>query len=148
MFSEECGFFHAKPQGSMKAIPGGVTLLEIVIVIVIVGILGGIGILSTSRTEEKAIDREAKTTLKLIQKAESFYNIENSSYYPSSGCVSSHAQINDNLKVYLPVSVTNWNYTVCSTGCVTATRNGDDGRGWYLKIDTANGDPVSGTGCP
>ena len=123
----------------------GFTLLELLIVVAIIGILASLGFPSYSRAKEKALDKEAKSNLKLIQPAEKGHYLEMNAYYPSSGSESNVTNINNNL--HLSLTTTNWTYTVWSTGCGRATRNGDDGRSWYLTIDDVDSEPDSGTGC-
>jgi len=135
----------------------GFTILELIIVVVLVGILASMGTISFSASKEKAMDKEAISNLKLIQAAEQAYFIDNYSsvileggctYYPCAGTVSDIAAINENLQLSLPTgSKRNWNYTISFSGCITATRNGDDGRSWYLNAaDSSDNTPVS-TGC-
>ena len=124
----------------------GFTLLEVLIVVAIIGILASLAIVNHGKAKEYALDKEAISNLKLIQVAEKGYYLDMSTYYPLSASESNIANINDNLKLYL--TTTNWTYTVWSTGCSRATRNGGDGRSWYLTIADLAGDPDAGAGCP
>lgn len=122
----------------------GFTLLELIIVVVIVGILAAISLPKFGVTKERALDKEAKANLALIQAAEKIYRMEQGSYYPSSGSTSSIADINTNLKVNLPTGVS-WAYTVYSNQ-VTALRGS---RTWTLTYaDTGGIATCTGTGCP
>lgn len=124
----------------------GFTLLELLIVVIIIGILAGLAIPNFGKTKENALDKEAISNLKLIQAAEKWHYLEMTAYYPSSLSESNIDNINNNLK--LSLTTKNWTYTVWSTGCGRATRNGGDGRSWYLTIDDVVGEPDAGTGCP
>lgn len=126
----------------------GFTLLELFIVLIIIGILASLAIPNFGKTKEYTLDKEAISNLKLIQAAEKGHYLDMNTYYPSSGSESNVTNINSNLKVSLPSgSNRSWNYAVWSTGCSRATRNGDDGRSWYLTINDIDGEPNPGPGC-
>ncbi len=130
----------------------GFTLFELLTVIIIIGFVAAMGIPSFSSTREKAADKQAISNLKIMQAAEKAYMLDAGTYYPASGSQGDTATINQNLGFSLPTgSQRLWNYTVYSTGCAQATRNGNDSRSWYLHIDTVavpNNDPDSITVCP
>ncbi|MDP2941557.1 MAG: prepilin-type N-terminal cleavage/methylation domain-containing protein [Candidatus Omnitrophota bacterium] len=114
----------------------GFTLHELIIVMVIAGILVAIGVPSYIGMQEDSHNREAISNLRRLQEAEKFYHVETTNSYYSSSNINN---INTNLTVSLPYDpdpdyVPKWGYTVYSTGCVQATRNGNDGRNWYLPI--------------
>ncbi len=116
----------------------GFTLVELITVLVIIGIIVAFVAPQFAVTKERALDREAKATLALIQAAENIYKMELNSYYPSpAGTISNDTAantdlINANLKLSLPVAGASsaWNYSVNSNapGQATATRNKAGGR--------------------
>jgi len=118
----------------------GFTLIEIIIVIIIVGLLATFALPQYIRTQEKALDNEARANLVLIQAAENIYNTESGSFYASSV----HSDLNSNLSIALPPAGGKWNYSTVITPaagvvpakvCARATRNGGDARTWTL-MDT------------
>ena len=129
----------------------GMTLLEILAIIIIIGILAAIALPNFAPVREKVLDKEASASLKLIQAAEKIYRMETDFYYPYSGTVSDATTINQYLKLSLPTDNTarKWTYSCKGTGCVDATRySGPDSRQWRLQITgSESNEPVSGT-CP
>lgn len=108
----------------------GFTLIELMIVVVIIGILSAIALPNYTNTREKAIDREAKSALKLIQSANKQYFIQGEYYYPVAGSESNLLNINRNLSIDL--SGGHWIYTVTRTVTgfsATAVRSG---RTWTI----------------
>jgi len=127
----------------------GFTLMEMLIVLIIVGVLSTLALVQYGAYKENALDRDAKASLKLIRSAERIYRMESSVYYPSSGSISAIASINTNLKLDLSNTTTrSWNYAVWSTGCARATRNGGNGRSFWIAVNEADGEPNAGAGCP
>ncbi len=134
----------------------GMTLLEILAIIIIIGILAAIALPNFAPVREKALDKEASASLKLIQAAEKIYRLETDFYYPySTGTPVTETditKINQNLKLNLPTDDTSrkWSYSCKSTGggaCGDATRySGPDSRKWYLQV--SGSEPVSGATCP
>lgn len=128
------------------------TLIEILVVIIIIGILASLGLPNFERVREKALDREAKTTLALIRAAERIYKMEEGNYFPSSGTTSEEKaeSLNTNLKLSLPTaSNPKWTYEVDSSGQAMATREGAGGRVWTLESSGSCEEPAcSGTYCP
>ena len=125
------------------------TLMELILVIIIIGVIAAIALPQFTVHKESALDKEAETSLKLIATAEKIYRMDVGGYYPLSGSELSIANINNDLKLSLVASSNRkWDYGTWSTGCARATRYGGDGRSWYLTIDDADGKPDSGEGCP
>ncbi len=129
----------------MKKKLAGITLVELIVVIIITAILASLGVANYGKLTEKALDKEAVITLKLIQAAEKIYNNDYAHYFPSSGSADT-AQINSALRLSAPITSAKWNYAVSDTATVTATRNISGGRAWTLDI--LNEIPTcSGLGC-
>jgi len=124
--------------------------MEILAVIIIIGILAAITLPNLVPVQEKALDKEASASLKLIQDAERFYKLETGSYYFSSATtpVTVIDDINQNLKLSLPKGdYRKWNYSCSSNGCADATRySGPDARTWRLRVD--ENEPTSSAVCP
>jgi len=123
----------------------GLTLIELIVVIIIIGILATLSITHLAR-REPVFDQEAIANLKVLQAAENIYRRENNTYYPYTGSEGNISTINANLNVILPTD--NWNYTVRNTGSSQAQRNGGDARIWCLTIADADGEPDNVVACP
>jgi len=100
------------------------SLLEIIIVVIIVSILASIAFPGMVRMYETNMDKEAMSSLKLIQAAEDSYYLEESEYFETDvGCETnpgfSYADtINSNL--VLRLSTINWEYCVDNIGGFSA----------------------------
>ncbi|MCX5708100.1 MAG: prepilin-type N-terminal cleavage/methylation domain-containing protein [Candidatus Omnitrophica bacterium] len=86
----------------------GFTLLEVIIVTIIIGILAVLGLASFAGPKEQAAEREAQANVKLVSSAEKIYRMEIGEYI---GCTNT-GEVNGFLKLMLPVSDTNWKYSV------------------------------------
>ncbi|MFA6282277.1 MAG: prepilin-type N-terminal cleavage/methylation domain-containing protein [Candidatus Omnitrophota bacterium] len=64
----------------MKIFQKSMTLIEIIMVVVLVGILATIGLVNYRKAIENAKTKEAKSLLLLIQHAEKVYNVEKNDY--------------------------------------------------------------------
>ncbi|MDD5155342.1 MAG: hypothetical protein PHF11_02520 [Candidatus Omnitrophica bacterium] len=136
----------------------GMSLMEILAIIIIIAILAAIALPNFTPIREKVLDKEASASLKLIQAAEKIYRLETDFYYPYPGTTPApdNSAINQNLKLSLPTGDDKkWDYTVKvptstgdpGSGCSSATRySGPDTRRWRLGVDES--EPVANATCP
>ena len=97
-----------------------VTLLEIVIVVILIGIIAAVGLPGLTSMRERAIDKEARANLKLIQAAERIYLMEETLYFPPDG--STEDDIGDiNTELRLSLTEDNWDFAVTGGGTLQAT---------------------------
>jgi len=99
-----------------KALKGdsrGVTLIEILIVLIIVGILASFAFPGYIKMRETAVDKEVKSALKLVQSAQKIYRLERPYFYgdASSGCTTDKSS-EINTILHLDLVNSNWNYCV------------------------------------
>jgi prepilin-type N-terminal cleavage/methylation domain-containing protein len=127
------------------------TLVELLVVTIIIGILGSIALPQFLVTQERALDNEARATLRMIRAAERTLRMETTVYQ----ALAAIANINTTLRLDIPAGATrSWNYLTTATAgtdcCAQATRNGGDGRTFRLRIAGAavDADPVAGGTCP
>jgi Tfp pilus assembly protein PilE len=124
----------------------GLTLVEIMVIVIIIAILASFAMPQYLKTQEKGLDNEAKANLILIQAAENLYITESGSFYGAAGATA-HADLNEELDTNLPPAGGKWNYITKVTAeagavpekvCAQATRNGYDDRSWYImNVDNA-----------
>ncbi|MFH1457898.1 MAG: type II secretion system protein [Candidatus Omnitrophota bacterium] len=133
----------------------GVTLLEMVITVMLIGILGTLGFIQYGNYREEALGKEARANLRLIIAAQRIYKIKTSAYFPAAGGTESNTgTINDNLKVLLSTlagSGRTWDYLVTSSGgstCVQATRFNGPAKTWRFRNNEPGGDPLENATCP
>jgi len=130
----------------------GVTFIELIFVLVIIGILASLALPNYRNIKEQALDKEAKVNLKLIQAAEKIYRMEVGFYYHSIVCPD-NAGINTNLRLSLPTgSSRSWSYqtqTAIERADALRTR-GEVISGRYWSLDITAEEPIctSATGDP
>jgi len=86
----------------------GFTIVELTVVLIVLGILVVLAVGQFSGSREQAVRKEAMANLKLIAAAEKIYKLETTLYANQT----STADLNNNLKLSLPISNPNWNYKV------------------------------------
>jgi len=124
-----------------------VTLMEMLVVIIIIGVLAALALPNFGPFKEKTLEREAKASLSLVRAAEKIYRMENSFYCPDSGTGTIlTSAINTNLKLsFLTGSSRNWDYKIVSTGAndfsARARRVTDPTKVWC--ITDADEDPYT-----
>jgi prepilin-type N-terminal cleavage/methylation domain-containing protein len=127
------------------------TLMELLIVVVIVGILATMGIVSYRRTVVRAHEREAQGNLRLIQQAEEVHFLENNTF---ADCASPpEGGGNDcNNVLHLHLRTVNWSYRVAVNGTdfvVTATPGAGIAEADSYFINRGDADPTPCSGeCP
>ncbi len=140
----------------------GFTLVELMIVVIVIGILSTIGVPQFAITQERALDREAISTLGIIWAAERAYRMEEEEFYPdvASGRISLISNvagdlilINRELRLSIP-AISSWTYTLNRTGVITARRTDGPriGRIWTVSAvagacENPTCSPVGATGC-
>jgi len=122
-----------------------VTLLEILVVVIIIGILAAVALPTLTKSKESALGKEANLTLKLIQDAEQFYHIEHDIYLNFANA----SDANTKLKLYIPAGNTsNWDYKITgadsSNFTAKARRLGYDYRTYCIN---QSADDTYSTGC-
>ncbi|MFA5090470.1 MAG: prepilin-type N-terminal cleavage/methylation domain-containing protein [Candidatus Omnitrophota bacterium] len=130
----------------------GISLLEIIVVVVILGILGGVTFFYYTPAKEHAIGKEARTNLRLILAAEKIYRLETGNYYPPTGNESNATAINANLR--LDVKTDKWGYAIYNNGTSFTAYADRNGTGSYLDCqytimqNATDGEPSAGASCP
>lgn len=132
------------------------TLIEVLIIIIVVGILTALSLPQFSKTREHAIVKEATANLKLIAAAERIYRMEAGAYYPIylvDSPVGSVDDINNNLR--LSLTERNWDYSVetatepASDFTAIAQRKSGPYSSCQYSINQSQDEPVVASGtCP
>ena len=122
----------------------GLTLLEIMIVVIVIGLLATLTIPHFGWRRERSLDDEAEAGLKQMNAAEKFYHLEHAeNYYPATDSQTDISSINLNLK--LDLREDSWDYLCTDSGCVQATRKDAGARTWRMCIDEP--EPVADQTC-
>ncbi len=87
-------------------------MVEVLTVILIISILVTLALPKFGTMKERALDREAKANLRLIQAAEKIYRMELGVFWPPSATPETTVSLNTELK--LDLSPTNWSYQASS----------------------------------
>lgn len=139
----------------MRKTKDAMTLMEIIIVIVLVGILSMAGAVGYRETVLRARDREAQAMLRLLKHAEEVWRVEMNTYI---GCANT-AACNATLRLNLPVPPGGQETWIYSVAPATATNFCAQvaagplgaGAGFSIRRNVTTGldqqDPVAG-GCP
>ncbi len=122
----------------------GFTLNELLVVLIIIGVLVALAMPNFTKTRERALDKEAQTSLRLIQAAEKIYRVKVNTYYPNGGSAT-QADINTNLT--LDLTSQSWLYGISAAGITTFTANATRinplpngwGRNWTITAATDPG---------
>ena len=92
----------------MKKSFKGLSILEVIVVTIIIGILAALGLASFAGPKEQVLNREAQANLKLISSAEKIYRLEFGGYVSLLDV----SEINNNLRLMIPTSNPSWEYKV------------------------------------
>ena len=127
-----------------------VTLMELVIIIIILGILAGLLLPSFKRIRERTMDKEAIAGLQLIYNAERVYMEKHQTPYPPSWIVTNLSWINGNLS--LDLISKNWQFNIGSNSYsyqAQAARTSGPCIGRVWSINASNDTPSClGACCP
>ena len=99
----------------------GITLLELIVVIIIIGILAAFAIPNFYKAIETTKVREAISSLKQIKAGEVIYYNEEYTYWPRGSAESNVAIINRRLRLFLDTGELNWDYYVNATARTSFT---------------------------
>ena len=113
------------------------TLLELVVVAVIIGILVTFAMPAYIGARRRAIDREAQSQLKLIQSAENMVKLETGNYIPCTN----NLTCNVGLSLDLPPPTANggnWDYVIPTANVISFSAQASGARGtsnWQIDHD-------------
>ena len=128
----------------------GVTLIELVTVLIIVGTLATLALPMFVKTMETTRAQEAVAALRQIRAAEKIYRTEENFYYPRNATVANIGTINNFLRISLDKRANrNWDCAIRAAGnsfTATVTRTRGRNSGETITIDQ-DGD-IGGTWSP
>lgn len=137
-----------------SSVKRAITLIELIIVVIIVGVLAGFALPKYTRAREKAKDKQAQVILGLIRSAQRAYRMELHHYYPppAAPSVGDIPTINSNLGLDL-VDDGSWSYSIATDNGFNATMTRDAGgynRSWQINSAMTNATcvPIGGSNCP
>ena len=127
-----------------------VTLFELIVVVIIIGIFASFAALRFIRTAEIARAREAILSLEQIKSAEIVYRNEEASYWPVGDNETNIDNINTKLRLYLDTrSERNWDYSVSASDAANftalATRSSGARSGEVIQFDQDGVDKSAST---
>ena len=129
----------------------GITLLELLVVLVIIGILAALGMPDFGKSSEKNKGIEAEANLQMIYNAQKRYYLENSQYYSCASVPCDIKLIDDVLGVNIAGDSFSYEISAAASPITafsaTAIRSGSDGKcsGQTMSI-TQEGGQIS-KGC-
>lgn len=127
----------------------GVTLIEMLVVITVIGILATLSFTQYVSYRERALDSEAKSNLRLILAAERIRFNESDlspAQYTIPTPTNDAAGINNILKLLIPTNNPSWNYTITTYAvntdfCAQASRNNPPAgyaRSWRIRAPSTD----------
>ncbi len=131
-------------EGKGVGMKKGVTLLELIIVVILVSILVAVALPAYMKSRAKAEDNEMWGNLRVIRAAMLSYRMDTGLWSAGADATA----INTNLKLRLPASANRtWDYQTKNTGVVCAQHRTSASRKWFINIATGGEEPVAGN-CP
>jgi len=127
----------------------GVTLMEMMVVVVVIGILAGFAIPSYTKSKERAYERTAVNHLNLINEALGLYWAHEGAY-PSTSDLDNLSEINNTLS--LGIMDADMTYVCIPANLEGGGPGGFDCRitspsGWRLHVHTDSGSPWDEVHC-
>ncbi|MBU3934261.1 MAG: type II secretion system GspH family protein [Candidatus Omnitrophica bacterium] len=127
----------------------GISLIELIVVVTVIGILASIAIPNFIKTMETTKAREAISSLGQIRAGEIIYRSEENTYWPAGSTESNVATINSQLRLSLDTRELNWDYYVtATTSTFTATARRKSGRNENKTITIDEDGNQGGTWSP
>jgi Tfp pilus assembly protein PilE len=118
----------------------GMTLMEMIIVVVLIGILATVGAVGYRKTVEQARQKEARSMLRLIQHAEEVRRLEMNTYV---ACADTAAC---NTALHLDLPAGDWAYSVTASGNASFCAQALSANFGNFSINNGTADPTA-NGC-
>lgn len=131
--------------------PKGMTLMEIIVVLVIVGIAAAFFFPNFNQSTQLTYSQSAEDNLLAIYSAQLNYFNNNSGVYCNAGCGNNLTNLNNNLNLNITDSIFNYQCTGTPFTCTATATNGTT---WTINdapivLTGANRNPsCAGTYCP